>query len=48
MIAVELPVTEQPGELQGPEVLRISGLYELEGRPKHESKITRSFSWKRK
>ncbi|KAI0975324.1 hypothetical protein F4678DRAFT_323308 [Xylaria arbuscula] len=39
----ELPVNERRGELEGPEIVRISGLHELDGYPKRPSEIKRSF-----
>ncbi|KAI1288738.1 hypothetical protein F5Y03DRAFT_379361 [Xylaria venustula] len=39
----ELPVNERRGELEGPEIMRISGLHELDGYPKRPSEIKRSF-----
>ncbi|KAI1347481.1 hypothetical protein F5Y01DRAFT_318675 [Xylaria sp. FL0043] len=41
--AVELPVHERRGELEGPEIVRISGLHELDGFPKRFSQVKKSF-----
>ncbi|KAI0798736.1 hypothetical protein GGR55DRAFT_553387 [Xylaria sp. FL0064] len=40
--AVELPVHERRGELEGPEIVRISGLHELDGFPKRLSQVKKS------
>jgi hypothetical protein len=46
LIAVELPTTERACEVQGAEVVRISGLYELDGRPRKRREEVKSwFSW---
>ncbi|KAI3319377.1 hypothetical protein HD806DRAFT_509830 [Xylariaceae sp. AK1471] len=46
LVAVELPTTERPREVQGAEVIRLSGLHELDGCPKKRQDEVKSwFSW---